>query len=210
LVLEDLAVPDQDRFERGFAPGWGKVYRLAKGGIASEAEIADACISALAHCLRQSGGYRSLQNIVNVLESFVQGRAARSSPSVAGGHTLTEAFEALIRIERQQGGHRVTKVAVRAAMSILVRSSREGDAPCSEAGLTRALTEQTCMGLVDHHFFGRARAYPVGQLHEMRAREQAIKKAMSVGVQKLAARLSEDSSAAHLRAPKRTVARRSM
>jgi hypothetical protein len=31
LVLEDLAVPDQDRFERGFAPGWGKVYRLAKG-----------------------------------------------------------------------------------------------------------------------------------------------------------------------------------
>jgi hypothetical protein len=71
LVLEDLAVPDQDRFERGFAPGWGKVYRLAKGGIASEAEIADACISALAHCLRQSGGCRSLQNIVNVLESFV-------------------------------------------------------------------------------------------------------------------------------------------
>jgi hypothetical protein len=163
LSLEDLAVPDQDRFERGFAPGWRKVYRLAKGAIASEAEIADACISALAHCLRQSGGCASLQDLVNVLQSFAQHRATPPSPSVACGHALTEAFEALRRIERQQGGHRVTKVAVHAAMPILERSSREGNALHSETGLIRALAEQTCMSLVDHHFFGRARAYLVGE-----------------------------------------------
>ena len=206
-------MPDQDRFERGFAPGWRKAYRLAKGGIASEAEIADACISALAHCLRQSGGCPSLQDIVNVLQSFVQGGAARPSLSVAGGHALTEAFEALRRIERQPEGHRATRVAVRAAMSLLVRSSREGGLPDSEAGPTQVLAEQTCMDLVDHHFFGRARAYLVGErftsFHEARAWEQTVKKAMSLGVQKLAVRLSEDPSAAHLRAPKRTVARRS-
>jgi hypothetical protein len=213
LSLEDLAVPDQDRFERGFAPGWRKVYRLAKGGIASEAEIADACIFALAHCLRQSGGCANLQDLVNVLQSFAQGRATPPSLSGAGGHALTEAFEALRRIERQQGGHRVTKVAMRAAMSILVRSSRRGDALYSEAGQIRALVEQICMSLVDHHLFGRARAYLVGEwfasFHEARAWEQTVKKAMSLGVQKLAARLSKDPRAAHLRAPKRTVARRS-
>jgi hypothetical protein len=103
LSLEVLAVPDQDRFERGFAPGWRKVYRLAKGGIASEAELSDACISALAHCLRQSRGCASLQDLVNVLQSFAQDRATPPSLSMAGGHTLTEAFEALRRIERQRG-----------------------------------------------------------------------------------------------------------
>ena len=107
----------------------------------------------------------------------------------------------------------MTKVAVRAAMAIAVRPSREGDPPRSETELTQALAEQTCMGLVDHHFFGRAKAYLVGErlssFHEARAWEQTVKKAMSLGVQKLAARLSEDPSAAHLRAPTRTIARRS-
>jgi hypothetical protein len=102
---------------------------------------------------------------------------------------------------------------VRAARRILVRSSREGGLPGSEAKLTRTLAEQTCLDLVDHHFFGRARAYLVGErfssFHEARAWEQTVKKAMNLGVQKIADRLSEDPSAAHLRAPKRTVARRS-
>jgi hypothetical protein len=75
------------------------------------------------------------------------------------------------------------------------------------------LSEQTLLGLVDHHFFGRARAYLFGKrfstFHEARAWEQAVKKAMSSGIQKLAACLWQDPSAAHLRAPKRTVARRS-
>ena len=75
------------------------------------------------------------------------------------------------------------------------------------------VSEQTCIELVDHHFFGRARAYLVGErfstFHEAKAWEQAVKKAMTIGIQKLANRLWQNPSAARLRAPKRTVARRS-
>jgi len=69
------------------------------------------------------------------------------------------------------------------------------------------------MGLVDHHFFGRARASLVEErfssFHEARAWEQTVKKTMSHGVQTLAAHLSEDPTAARLRAPTRIVRRRS-
>jgi hypothetical protein len=109
-------MPDQDRFEKSFAPGWRKVYRLAKGGIASEAELGDACITAIAHSLRQSGGCPGLQDIANVLQSFVRDRRVVPLLSAANRSTLTEPFEALRRVERQRGGHRVTKVAVRAAI----------------------------------------------------------------------------------------------
>jgi hypothetical protein len=206
-------VPDGDRLERSFAPGWRKIYRLAKGGCSSEAELADACLTALAHYFRQSGGCPGLRDIANVLHSFIPDQAALLLPSEAGGSTLSGAFEALRRIERQQGGHRTTRVAVRTAMSMLAHSSREERLHDSDAELTLALAEQTCLGLVDHHFFGRARAYLVGEqfssFHEARAWKQAVKKAMSLGVQELAARLLKDPSAAHLRAPKRSVARRS-
>jgi hypothetical protein len=133
--------------------------------------------------------------------------------SATSGSTLTEAFEALRRIERQQGGHRTTKVAVRAAMLIVVRLNRQSDSHNSEAQLGQMLSEQTCLGLVDHHFFGRARVYLVGErfssFHEARAWEQTVKKAMSTGIPKVAARLWGNPTTAHLRAPKRTVPRRS-
>jgi hypothetical protein len=213
LKFERLKMPDQDRFERGFAPGWGKVYRLAKGGITTEAELSDACITALAYSLRQSAGCPGLQDIVNVLQGFVGSQGVPPLLSVTSGPTLTEAFEALRRIERQQGGHRTTKVAVRAAMSIVVQLSRQSNSHDSKATLGQMLSEQTCLGLVDHHFFGRARAYLVGErfssFHEARAWEQTVKKAMSTGMSKLAARLWENPAAAHLRAPKRAVPRRS-
>ena len=45
---EGLKMPDQDRFEKTIGSGWKKAYRLPKGGMASEAEIADACITAIA------------------------------------------------------------------------------------------------------------------------------------------------------------------
>jgi hypothetical protein len=206
-------VPDGDRLERSFAPGWRRIYRLAKGGIASEAELADACLTALARCFRQSGGCPGFQDIADILQTLVQNQGALPSRSEIGGARLSLAFEALGRTERQQGGHRVTKIAVRAAKSMLVRSSRESNRSSFQSGLTQTLVEQICIGLVDHHFFGRARAHLVRErcssIHEARAWEQAVKKAMSLGVQKIAARLSKDPSAAHLRAPKRSVARRS-
>jgi len=183
-------MPDQDRFEKSFASAWAKVLRLSNGGIASDAELSDASITALAHSLRQSGGCPGLQDIANVLHGFVQNRKVLPSLSAAGGSTLTKSFDALRQIERAQGGHRATKVAARIARSILVQVSSQNDTHVSEPQLSQMLSEQTCLGLVEHHFFGRARAY-------------------LCGIRKLAARLRQDPSAAHLRAPKRTVARRS-
>jgi hypothetical protein len=145
------------------------------------------------------------------LQGFVRGREDLPLLSPAGGSTRTKAFEALRQIEREQGGHRTTKVAARVARSILVQVSKQNAPHVSEAQLGQMLSEETCIGLVDHHFFGRARAYLVGErfptFHEARAWEQAVIKAMSIGIQKLAARLWQDPSAAHLRAPKRSMAR---
>jgi hypothetical protein len=36
-------MPDQDRFEKSFASAWKKIFRLSKDGIASDAELGDAC-----------------------------------------------------------------------------------------------------------------------------------------------------------------------
>ena len=205
-------MPDKDRFEKSIPSAWRKVIRLSKGGIASEAELGDACSMALAHSLRQAGGCPGLQDIGKVLQDFVRGREDLPLLSSVGGSTVAEGFEALRQIERAQGGHRTTKVAVRAARSVLVHLNRQNDPHVSEAQLGQMISERTCIELVNHHFFGRARAYLVGERfstsHEARAWEQAVKKTMSIGIQKLAARLWQDPSAARLRAPKRTVARR--
>jgi hypothetical protein len=204
---------DKDRFEKSIPSAWRKVFRLSKGGVASEAELGDACSTALAHSLRQLGGCPGLQDIGKVLQDFVRGREDFPLLSLVGGSTLAEGFEALRQIERAQGGHRTTKVAVRAARSILVQLSRQNDLHVSEAQLSQMVSERTCIELVNHHFFGRARAYLVGERFstpgEAKAWEQAVKKAMTIAIQKLANRLWQDPSAARLRAPKRTVARRS-
>jgi hypothetical protein len=206
-------MPDKDRFEKSIPSAWRKVFRLSKGGVASEAELGDACSTALAHSLRQVGGCPGLQDIGKVLQDFVRGREDFPLLAPVGGSTLTEGFGALSQIELAQGGHRTTKVAVRAARSVLVQLSRQDHPHVSEAQLGRMVSERTCIELVDHHFFGRARAYLVAErfstFHAAKAWEQAVKKAMTVGIQKLATRLCQDPSAARLRAPKRTVARQS-
>jgi hypothetical protein len=127
LHLEGLKMPDKDHFEKSIPSAWRKVFRLSKGGVASEAELGDACSTALAHSLRQVGGCPGLQDIGKVLQDFVRGREDFPLLSPVGGSTLTEGFEALSQIERAQGGHRTTKVAVRAARSVLVQLSRQND-----------------------------------------------------------------------------------
>jgi hypothetical protein len=77
-----------------------------QGGIASEAELADACFTALARCFRQSGGCPGFQDIANILQTFARDQGVLPSLSAVGGATLSLVFEALGRTERQQGGHR--------------------------------------------------------------------------------------------------------
>jgi hypothetical protein len=213
LHFEGMKMPDKDRFEKSIPSAWRKVFRLSKGSVASEAELGNACSTALAHFLRQVGGCPGLQEIGNVLQDFARGREDLPLLSPVSGSTLTEGFESLRQIERAQGGHRATKVAVCAARMILVQLNRQADPHISEAQLGQLLSEQTCIKLVDHHFFGRARASLVGErfstFHQAKAWEQTVKKAMTIGIQKLATRLWQDPSAARLRAPKRTVVRRS-
>jgi hypothetical protein len=213
LDFEGLKMPDQDRFEKSFVSTWRKVLRLSKGGIASEAELGDACSTALAQSLHQSGGCPGLHEMANVLRGFIRNQEDLPLLSATGCSTRIKAFEALRQIEREQGGHRTTKVAARVARSILVQVSKQNAPHVSEAQLGQMLSEETCFGLVDHHFFGRARAHLVGErfstFHEARVWEQAVKKTMSIGIQKLAASLWQEPSAARLWAPKRSVARRS-
>jgi hypothetical protein len=88
-------MPDKDRFEKSIPSAWRKVFRLSKGGVASEAELGDACSTALAHSLRQVGGCPGLQDIGKVLRDFVRSREDCPLLSPVGGSTLTEGFKAL-------------------------------------------------------------------------------------------------------------------
>jgi hypothetical protein len=49
-------MPDKDLFQRTFARGWNKVYRLAKDGAGDDSEVGAACVAAVAKSLRETKG----------------------------------------------------------------------------------------------------------------------------------------------------------
>ncbi|MBI4333993.1 MAG: hypothetical protein HY673_22245 [Chloroflexi bacterium] len=118
------------------------------------------------------------------------------------------AFDSLRKIEIDNGGHRMTRVAARAAQRLLAKSVASGSGTRPGSQLHRDLAEAICWEVVDHHFFGRARELLIqhrfGDAASERQWEQVVKGAMQLPLSRLASGFASDPTAQRLRAPRRS------
>jgi hypothetical protein len=174
----------------------------------SDIELADACVSASARTLRDSGECRGLKEIATIIDKFEL--ETKSFPLFISGDgvNLTGAFEQFRKIEREQSGHLLTKLAVKAAKSILVEGIQDIGLMINSDPLTR-LTEKICVEMVDHNLFGRRRNFIVkkrfnGDFDKENAWEQKEKVKMMPNLKKLASQLIKETDLRLIQAPKRS------
>lgn len=198
-------MPDKDIFQRTFAPGWRRVYRIAEGAVSTDSEISAACVTALTKSLREGcPGLKEIAEIVNITE-----QERKSKPLfVAGGLlSLSKPFALIRQVEQKYKGQRVTKVMARAARTLLVQ--KKEIKTNGKLGLIQNLVEEMCLDLLDHQFFGRGRNYLVqrrfGSFSQEREWEYNVKEQMKPSLSKLAALvvnlLKNSNSMSRLRAP---------
>jgi len=206
-------MPDEDIFQRTFAPLWRPVYRMAEGGVASEGELGAACVRALARTLRKAGGFPELNDVAKIVDDAKKERDAQPLFAAGGLISASESFRLLRELEMRSGGHRVTKVGARAARTLLSQPNGSGER-CDSASSSETLAERTCFDLADHHFFGRSRGYLVhrrfGNFEKERDWEHLVKEKMEeYGLKKLARQLVNKPDAKGLRVPKNARIRKS-
>jgi hypothetical protein len=203
-------MPDKDLFQRTFAPGWRKVYRLSRDAAGSDSEVSDACVAAVAKSLRESKGCPGFNEIAHIVTDVENERSSQPLFAVGGVINLSNPLASIRQVEEKYKQNRMTKVAARAARSLLASEK------LIENGTDwpkHKLAEKICLGLADHHFFGRGRNYLVeqrfGTFAEERAWENGVKEKMKASLSKLAVKLVNNPNAANIRAPGRIGIRRS-
>ena len=194
-MLIEVDMPEQDRFERTFQPGWQAAYRYAREGVASDKEIADKLAKSLSRTLRENEG----------VPGFPAMAAAIAAPD---GVSLLEQFSALDGIVREHGGHRYTKVAAGVAKSFLVQQDAYSGAPAA-ADATRQMAIGVCEAIVEHCFFANARQHLVTQekiadQEGARDWQDRIERVNRTAIEKIADQLVRSPDASGLRAPRGT------
>jgi hypothetical protein len=202
-------MPDKDLFQRTFARGWKKVYRLAKDDAGDDSEVGAACVAAVAKSLRETKGCPGFNEIAQIVTNINHDR--RSQPLFAAGGVInfSKPLASIRQVEEKYEQNRMTKIAARAARSLLARElmTRNG------AELRQNLAEKICQDLIDHHFFGRGRNYLTehrfGNFAEERKWETSVKEKLKASLSKLAANLVKDPNSTDIRAPGRKGVRKS-
>ena len=193
-------MPELDRFERTFQPGWRAAYRHAREGIATVEEIGDKLVKTLAKTLRESDG--------------VPGQPAMAATVAAtDGGSILEQFNALDGIVRDRSGHRHSKVAADVAKSFLVQQDVYTGA-LAPYDTVRQLSRGTCVGLVEHYFFANARQHlitegKIGNHGEARHWQDRIERVIQPAIEKIADQLVQRPNAEGLRAPRGMVRKKS-
>ena len=203
-------MPDKDLFQRTFAPGWRKVYRMAEGAASSDLEIGTACVTALAKSLRESKGCPGFNDFAEIVSNAEYERASQPLFAAGGVLNLSKYLASIRRTEQKYKEYRATKVAARAARSLLAKDEVGTN---NTARVTQNLAEKVCLDLVNHHFFGRGRNYLVqrrfGSFAEERNWEHDVKEKMKPSLSKLAAKLAKNPISTNIRAPNRAGIRKS-
>jgi hypothetical protein len=150
-----VKMPDQDLFQMNFAPGWRRVYRLARDGAGDDSEIGVACIKAIAMSLRETKGCPGFNEIAQIVTDIDHDRRIQPLFVAGGALNLSGPLDSIRREEEQYQQHRMTKIAARAVRSLIASEMVNGN----DAILRQNLAEKTCQELVDHYFFGRGRNY---------------------------------------------------
>ena len=195
-MFSEVDMPELDRFERTFQPGWRAAYRFAREGAASDEEIADKLAKSLAKTLRENEGVPGFPAMVAAI-------------TATDGVSLLEQFSTLDRIVREHGGHRYSKVAAGVAKSFLVQQDAYSRAPAFDDA-THQLAISTCEAIVEHRFFANARQHLVTQ-EKMADQEGArdwqdrVERVNRTAIEKIAGQLIRSPDASGLRAPRGTV-----
>lgn len=175
-------MPDRDIIERLPASGWQRPYRLAMGG-APASGVRRAVLESLSRSLREGKGIPGFLRLVDIVEQFR-----------AGGINQCDAFELLRGVERDQRGHRHTKLASRATAELLAEMEHRS---LSIENAAEAVAEHCCLAMVDHHLFGRLRPVRLGE----EPTEQCYKDELATGIKAVARQLTREPSGAGVRAP---------
>lgn len=203
-------MPDKDLFQRTFAAGWRRVYRLAEGAVSSNSELGAACITALAKTLRESKGCPGFNEIAEIVSNVEQERKSQPLFAAGGVLSLSKPLASIRQVEQKYKENRMTKVAARAARAFLVK---EKGTENGAGELKQNLAERICLDLADHHFFGRGRNYLVqhrfGTFAQERDWEHDVKDKMKPSLSKLADKLLKNPNSTTIRAPNRGGIRKS-
>ena len=191
-------MPENDRFERTFQPGWRAAYRRARGGSPVE-EIGDKLVKTLAKTLRESEGVPGLEDMAAIVAS-----ADRTS--------ILKQFNALDGIARDQA-HRHSKVAADVVKSFLVQKD-VSTGVLTRKDAVRHLSNGVCTALVEHYFFAIARQHLVteGRIAdhgEARQWQEQIERVIQPAITKIANKLVQRPDAKGLRAPRSMVRKES-
>jgi hypothetical protein len=196
-------MPDKDLFQRTFAPGWRRVYRLARDGAGDDSEIGAACVTAAAKSLRETKGCPGFKEIAQIVTDIDHDRRTQPLFVAGGAFNLSEPLASIRQVEERYQQNRMTKIAARAARSLLARETVTG----SDALLRQNLAEKICQDLIDHHFFGRGRNYLTehrfGSFAEERKWEIRVKEKLKESLSKLAANMVSNPNSPIIRAPGR-------
>ena len=193
-------MPESDRFELMFRAGWRSAYRDARSGDATDEEVSDKLVTHLCKTMRDQGGIPGFLELVREL-------------TTQDSSSLSERFKAIDRIVKTQAGHRHTANAAEAAKSTLIlRAAGVGDS--EHMPVAHRFAIQACKGLIEHYFFANARINLVAERildSESAAYEwqSGIDELLRSRVGYVAAKLCEKPDAKGLRAPNRTVRRKS-
>ena len=193
-------MPDKDMFQRTFAPGWRKAYRLAKDGAGDDSEIGAACIKALARSLRETKGCPGFNEIARIVTDVNQDKRLQPLFAAGGVINLIDPLVSLRQIEEKFQQNRITNIAARSARALFTEVPAK-----SNAEAKRNLAEKLCLDLIDHHFFGRGRNYftdcRFGNFAEERKWETSVKEKLRESLSKLAANLIKNPNSRGIRAP---------
>ena len=186
-------MPEGDRFEREFRPGWVGAARYIREGSASIEETGDKLTKTLAERLRASGGVPGFDEMLEI----ITGRDHSN---------LLDSFDALDDIVKVQDGSLHTKVAAGVAKSALVQ--RPPDFTRDENALARSFAENICVAILEHSLFTKAENHLIQEgkfssREEFRAYQERQLQQMMPDIRKVAERLAIDPDANGLRAPNR-------
>ena len=193
-------MPELDRFERTFQPGWRAAYRHAREGVASGEEIGDKLVKTLAKTLRGSAGVPGLPSMVAIV-------AATDELSIL------EQFNALDATVRNHSGHRHSKVAAEVVKSFLIQQDIYAGAPAHDDAV-RQLSRAVCVAIVEHYFFANARQHLIteGKIADhggSRHWQNQIERLIQPAIEKIADQLVHSPDARGLRAPRGIVKKES-
>ena len=184
-------MPDLDIIERAAKRGWHGATRMYAGGLASADEMRGPILKALAKSLRDGGGLPGLVDLSTVVQQVC-----------TGDLSALAAIREVRTVERKFGGHLHTRVAAEAVNTLIVEVLQNSTTIIEPA---TAVAERFLTRLVDHHLFGRARPYLVGQRFadhgDALQEENACKAALAPYVRKLAAGLVRDPTGKSMCAP---------